>query len=278
MDLLKVQEAANAAHRNFLAVMDVDHRVYDASLLSYLSQFQDDAVPRVAAVKQCAQRCEEKIREFPGLFGDLLGKIATILMKRDLLVGGATVISMALMLKDFSTYLDNVPKRLARTSQDTLGDEDAYRAAVEMLKADAATLGYAVALVEQLGANLVGSRLQTLGDFQNRYLAIRTPAQVIANITSDDVIDVLLEALLASAETLALVGPIKKVLDIWDSKRLPRAGATPGDTDKLFELDEKTEAHSGVMHEVLSALHEAELRADALQARQTAIQASLKDS
>jgi hypothetical protein len=197
--------------------------------------------------------------------------VAFLTIEQDLLVTSATTTSMDLLIRGVSSHLDDITDSLNHGRQSRAGPKDVVNEPlIEQLKADVANLGYAVALIKQLRANLVSERLESLDVFRNIYLYEKTPYQALRDIDINDIVELLFELLIAAVEDLALMGPIKKILEISNKKRERRADFEPGDTDIMFELDEIVAIDATRIELVLSALTRANTYAETLRVREAA--------
>lgn len=275
-DLQKVQEAADLAHKNFLRAIDVSENIPQRILTDYLQRFLDAPAKRPAEIRRFAERSIHRLLAFNGEFTDIIFKINFVLLERNVLVGGATTTSMGLLLKGFSSHLDNVVRKITRHNENAdIPQEFLAEDIIEKLKTDAENLGYSAAIAEQLGANLIEDRVNSLNAFAKEYLSYKTPTQVIKNINSQDVTDILFEFLLATVEDLALLGPIKRIFEVWDRKRRPKAGVRPGDTDIMVELYETLEQDAQAIEHISTALADVKTYAEALRIRDAEAQKSL---
>ncbi len=268
VDLQQVQQAANLAHGNFLEAIEIKDNTHHGLLIPYIREFLDLEVKRPEEVKRCAERSRDRILGFDKQFTIIIEKVGFLTIEQYLLVTSATTTTMDLVLRGFSSYLDDIVRSLNHGQKSSeVQKEVGNEALIEQLKADAANLGYALALVKQLGANLVKDRLESLSEFCQKYLQEKTTLQVMKNLNSNDVVKILFEFLTASVEDLALIGPIKKIFEIWDEKRERKAGVQPGDTDIMFELDEILARDATRVEHVLSALTQAKTYAETLRIR-----------
>ncbi len=237
-DLQKVQGAVTRAQEDFRNAINESVKIPTSCLTDYLNRFLDPNIQRPYKIRKCAESALKSFPEFDKKFISVTENVALAAAESHQLVMGATLAAQRLILKKFLKQEEKV----------------AVQNKIEQLKSDAANLGYAGALLEQLVANLVDDRIKSLNEFSEHYLKYKTAHQVLREISSQDVVNILFDVLVAAVPGLALLGPIRVALETWDKKRRPIAGVLPGNTDIMFELDELLEIDTKRIGHIWSAL------------------------
>jgi hypothetical protein len=238
VDLQKVQKAANQARKNFIAATNLDLDAYEDILTAYLDDFINAPVERAEKVLKCARDAKEITRSFDKRFSDIVNEVSILAVGQNLAVTKAATGAADQMLEGFGTYLGKVSDALIPGSGvKDIPDETYDQAAVEKIMSQAARLGLANALAQQLAANLVVDHLETIGTFCTEYLREKSLLEALRSLESQEVVEILSEVVIELAD-IPLVGIFKKIFVLIDKKRARKAGVKPGDTDIMFELDE----------------------------------------
>jgi hypothetical protein len=138
-------------------------------------------------------------------------------------------------------------------------------------------LGYAVAIVEQLCAEMLDERLRSLSKFSEYYLSYKTPGEAIKDFDSTDTVNLLFDFIIALSDRFALLGLLKSLTETVHRRMEPKAGPTPGNTDIMFELHQILALDDLRFEKIAEAVTEANAYSKALGSREKDVERYLND-
>lgn len=207
-------------------------------MVRYLDDFMNAPVERPRKIAQCAEDARGMVESFRPKFVRVTSDIQILLMQQDVMISDATVSIMETLLQDFSGYLDQMMTAIEAHSGTRNLPQPYDEAKIEQVRERVEKIGYAVVLTEQLAANLVVNRHKALADFCAVNLYERTGLEAVRALESQEVVDILFNAVGEIVDGLGLIALLREVSTKIQKKRARKAGVKPGDTDTLFELEE----------------------------------------